>query len=208
MLGIQPHQPTAEGEAVELLIGHGNVIREGVTIAGGMRQRGMTTIIGDACSFGPGSQVAHGCRISDGVLIEAGSLLGVSTHLAEGVRLGRGVITHDLVSVGSLASAIDGTHLMHDAPPYLTFEGVPGKARGVNFAGLRDADFPSYVLDALHEAHRLVYQLKVGNDRVRETLRQQGQLHPAVNHLLTFLQLQQEGRHGRSRQQPTRRLAA
>jgi UDP-N-acetylglucosamine acyltransferase len=141
------------------------------------------------------------------VLIEAGALLGIATHLADGVRLGRGVITHDLVSVGSLASCVDGTHLMHDAPPYLSFEGSPARARGVDFASLQEADFPGYVCDALYEAHRLVYQLKVGIDRVREMLRHKGQLYPAVNHLLTFLQLQQEGRHGRSRQQP-RKFAA
>ena len=211
MLGIQPHQPTAEGDAVELFIGSGNVIREGVTIAGGLRNRGLTTILGDACSLGPGTHVAHGCRISDGVQIEAGSLLGIATHLADGVRLGRGVITHDMVSIGALVACLDGTHLIHDAPPYLTFEGSPARARGVNFAALRESDVPTYIAEALHEAHRLIYQLKIGNDRVREMLRQSGQLHPAVNHMLTFLQLQQEGRHGRSRQvtsQQPRKFAA
>ena len=49
------------------------------------------------------------------------------------------------------------------------------------------------------EAHRLLYRSKVGLDHARELLRAGGHLVPAVNHLLSFLENQYEGRNGRGR---------
>jgi UDP-N-acetylglucosamine acyltransferase len=57
----------------------------------------------------------------------------------------------------------------------------------------------------LAEAHRLIYRAKVGVDHAREILRGNDQLVPQVNELLMFIQGQQEGKHGRSRE---RRRAA
>ena len=58
---------------------------------------------------------------------------------------------------------------------------------------------------ALSEAHRLIYRSKVGLDNAREILRSNHQMVPAVNHLISFIESQQEGRHGRARE---RRRAA
>jgi UDP-N-acetylglucosamine acyltransferase len=52
----------------------------------------------------------------------------------------------------------------------------------------------------------LLYRAKVGLDHAREILRNNNQLVPQVNHLLNFVQNQQEGRHGRARD--VRRAAA
>jgi UDP-N-acetylglucosamine acyltransferase len=75
----------------------------------------------------------------------------------------------------------------------------------VNLVALKRNDFPPEVIKALTESHRLIYRSKVGLDNAREILRSNGQLLPAVNHLLSFIQNQQEGRHGRGRE---RRRAA
>ena len=64
---------------------------------------------------------------------------------------------------------------------------------------------PPDVIEALSEAHRLLYRARVGLDHAREMLRSHGLLVPAVNYLLAFIQNQQEGRHGRGRE---RRRAA
>jgi UDP-N-acetylglucosamine acyltransferase len=61
------------------------------------------------------------------------------------------------------------------------------------------------VIHCLSEAHRLLYRAKMGLDHAREILRSNDQLVPAVNELLSFIQGQQEGKHGRGRE---RRRAA
>jgi len=85
-------------------------------------------------------------------------------------------------------------------------EGSPARPRCINVVALKRNDFPEDVVAALHEAHRLLYRAQVGLDHAREMLRSQSQLVPAVNYLLTFIQQQQEGRHGRFRER--RRNAA
>jgi UDP-N-acetylglucosamine acyltransferase len=57
----------------------------------------------------------------------------------------------------------------------------------------------------LAESHRLLYRSKVGLENAWEVLRANGQLVPQVNHLLSFVQGQHEGLHGRGRE---RRKAA
>ena len=65
---------------------------------------------------------------------------------------------------------------------------------------LKRKEFSPHVIDCLAEAHRLIYRAKVGVDPAREILRGNDQLVPQVNELLAFVQNQQEGRHGRSRE--------
>jgi UDP-N-acetylglucosamine acyltransferase len=84
-------------------------------------------------------------------------------------------------------------------------EGTPTRPRCVNLVALKRNDFPDDIIKALSEAHRLLYRAKVGLDHAREILRGNGLLVPTVNHLLTFVQNQHEGRHGRGRE---RRRAA
>ena len=65
---------------------------------------------------------------------------------------------------------------------------------------LKRNDFPPDVINSLAEAHRLIYRAKVGLDHAREILRGNGDLVPQVNELLSFVESQQEGKHGRSRE--------
>jgi UDP-N-acetylglucosamine acyltransferase len=84
-------------------------------------------------------------------------------------------------------------------------EGIPARPRCVNVVALKRHNFSPQTIDCLHEAHRLLFRARVGLDNAREILRSNGQLVPHVNHLLNFLQEQQEGKHGRGRE---RRRAA
>jgi UDP-N-acetylglucosamine acyltransferase len=79
-------------------------------------------------------------------------------------------------------------------------DGHPARPRCINVVALKRNEFPSEDVKALAEAHRLIYRAKVGLDHAREILRSNEMLIPCVNHLLTFIQSQQEGRHGRARE--------
>ena len=84
-------------------------------------------------------------------------------------------------------------------------DGVPARPRCINVIALKRNDFTSDDIRALSEAHRVLYRAKVGLDHAREILRANGNLIPSVNHLLSFVQTQQEGQHVRARE---RRRAA
>jgi hypothetical protein len=53
-------------------------------------------------------------------------------------------------------------------------------------------------IDAIVEAHRLLYRAKAGLAATREILETHQQLLPQVEQLLAFIATQQEGRHGRA----------
>jgi len=90
-------------------------------------------------------------------------------------------------------------------PPFMLCEGAPARPRCINIVALKRHEFSPHVIDCLAEAHRLIYRAKVGLDPAREILRGNGHLVPQVNELLSFVEGQQDGRHGRSRE--TRRAA-
>ena len=92
-----------------------------------------------------------------------------------------------------------------DVPPYMLVEGYPARPRCVNVVALKRNNFPADVIEALAQAHRLLFRAKVGLDQAREILRGNDQLCPEVNHLLDFLAEPAGGRHGRGRE---RRRAA
>ena len=81
--------------------------------------------------------------------------------------------------------------------PYVTTLPEPTKIN------INTAD--TLIIQALAETHRLLYRSKVGLENAWEILRANGQLVPQVNHLLSFVQGQYEGMHGRGRE---RRRAA
>ena len=65
-------------------------------------------------------------------------------------------------------------------------EGYPARPRCINAVGLKRNNFSPQVIQALAEAHRLLYRSKVGLENAWEILRANGHLVPQVNHLLEF----------------------
>ena len=112
---------------------------------------------------------------------------------------------HHFSTIGNCAFVAGMSAVRHDVPPYMLMEGCPAKPRCINVVGLKRNNFPEHVIQSLSEAHRLLYRAKVGLDNAWEILRNNGQLVPQVNHLLSFVQSQHEGMHGRGRE---RRRAA
>jgi UDP-N-acetylglucosamine acyltransferase len=107
--------------------------------------------------------------------------------------------------VGGWSFVAGLSRVLHDIPPFMLCEGLPARPRCINVVALKRGGFSPESIDAVAEAHRLLYRAKVGLDPAREILRSQGMLVPDVLHLLEFLARQHEGRHGRARE---RRRAA
>ena len=126
-------------------------------------------------------------------------------HVHDYASISGSVAVHHFVTVGSYSFTGGLSPVRHDVPPYMLVEGYPAKPRCINVVGLKRNNFPPEVVEALAEAHRLLYRGKVGLDNAWEILRNNGQLFPQVSHLLSFVQDQHEGSHGRGRE---RRKAA
>ena len=79
-------------------------------------------------------------------------------------------------------------------------EGNPSKVRCINVVGLKRNDISAESIASLHEAHRLIFRAKMTTQHAAEILESHGHLCPEVRRLLDFIELQQEGKHGRGRE--------
>ena len=205
VIGGEPQDVSYRGTSTRVEIGDDNTIREGVTInRASEKEEGLTTI-GSGNFLMAACHVAHDCRIGDHVTIANGTLLGGHVRIHSRASLSGAVAIHHWATIGGWSFVAGLSRVLHDVPPFMLCEGAPALPRCINVVALKRAWFERETIEAISEAHRLLYRAKVGLEQALEILRTQGMLAPAVEDLLGFLAEQQEGRHGRARE---RRRAA
>jgi len=200
VIGGEPQDISYAGSDTQVIIGNGNTIREGVTINRGSEKEDGITRVGNMNFLMACCHVAHDCKLGDHIIMANGSLLGGHVHVDDYASISGAVAVHHFTTIGSYSFIGGLSRVLHDVPPFMLCEGAPARPRCINIVALKRHQFPPQVIDCLAEAHRLIYRAKVGLDPAREILRGNGQLVPQVNQLLAFVQSQQEGKHGRSRE--------
>ncbi len=205
VIGGEPQDITYRGAETEVVIGDHNVIRESVTINRASEKEEGVTRIGDHNFLMGCCHVAHDCQLRNHIIITNNTLLGGHVHIHDHAAISGSVGVHHFTTIGSYSFIGGISAVRHDVPPYMLLEGFPAKPRCINVVGLKRHKFSEEFIECLAEAHRLLYRSKVGLDNAWDILRNNGQLVPPVNHLLSFIQNQHEGSHGRSRE---RRRAA
>jgi len=199
VIGGEPQDVSYRGAATRVEIGDDNTIREGVTINRGSEKEEGVTMIGNGNFLMAACHVAHDCRIGDEVTIANGTLLGGHVRIQSRASLSGAVAVHHWTTIGGWSFVAGLSRVLHDVPPFMLCEGAPARPRCINVVALKRGGFDREAIEAIAEAHRLLYRAKVGLEPARELLRGQGRLLPAIEELLGFLGRQQEGRHGRSR---------
>jgi UDP-N-acetylglucosamine acyltransferase len=200
VIGGEPQDLSYRGSQTQVIIGDYNIIRESVTINRATEKEDGITSVGSHCYLMACSHVAHDCKVGDRVIIANGTLLGGHVHVHDYASLSGAVAVHHYTTIGSYSFLGGMSRVLHDVPPFMLVEGSPARPRCINLVALRRNNFPEDVIQALSNAHRLLYRSRVGLDHAREILRQDGKLFPQVNQLLGFIQIQQEGRNGRGRE--------
>ena len=200
VIGGEPQDLSYAGSNTQVVIGDGNIIREGVTINRGSEKEDGMTVIGNNNMLMACSHVAHDCKLGDHVVMANCALLGGHVHVEDYASISGAVGVHHYATIGSYSFVGGLSRVLHDVPPFMLCEGAPARPRCINIVALKRHSFTPQVIDCLAEAHRLIYRGKIGLEPAREILRGNGQLVPEVNSLLTFVSGQQEGRHGRGRE--------
>jgi UDP-N-acetylglucosamine acyltransferase len=205
VIGGEPQDVSYQGSDTRVEIGDHNIIREGATINRGSEKEDGVTSVGNHNFLMGYSHVAHDCRLGNHIIIANGTLLGGHVHVHDHASLSGNVAVHHYTSIGAYGFIGGLSRVIHDSPPYMLSDGFPARPRCINVVALKRNNFSPEAINCLAEAHRLIYRAKVGLDHAREILRANDQLLPQVNELLSFVQNQQEGKHGRARE---RRRAA
>jgi UDP-N-acetylglucosamine acyltransferase len=205
VVGAPPQDLSYRGSNTQVIIGDHNVFRECVTINRATEKEDGITHVGSHNFMMACSHVAHDCKVGNHIIMANGTLLGGHVHIYDHATLSGGIGIHHFTTVGRYAFVGGLARVIHDVPPFMLAEGHPARLRCINVVALKRNNFTAEAIDCLSDAHRLLYRAKVGLDHAREILRTNDKLVPAVNELLSFIQTQQEGKHGRSRE---RRRAA
>ena len=139
-----------------IAIGHGNVIREHVTIHRGTAPDSLTTV-GDGSFLMAGAHLGHNCAIGNKVIIANNCLLGGYVTVEEGAFLGGGCVFHQFMRVGRLAITQGLSGFGKDLPPFVVGAGV-NKVVGLNVVGLRRAGLSAEARAEIKAAFHLLYE--------------------------------------------------
>jgi UDP-N-acetylglucosamine acyltransferase len=172
-----------------VIIGDGNIIREGVTIHRSSTEDG-TTRVGNGSMLMAYCHVAHDCRIGDRVALANGALLAGFVTVDDGAFVSGAVTVHQFCRIGRLAMVSQSTRVTMDCLPFIITEGVPGRARGVNVVGLRRA---GYSPDDVQQLRRAFHLLRSGRG-LRDMLAELSAMQNAsVNELARFIEGSKRG---------------
>lgn len=200
VIGGEPQDISYAGSPTRVVIGDHNVIRECVTINRGTEKEDGLTQIGDNNFLMACCHVAHDCKLGDSIVIANGTLLGGHVHVHSHAGLSGAVAVHHYTTIGSYSFVGGLSRVLHDVPPFMLCEGSPARPRCINVVALKRNHFSVEAIQHLANAHRLLYRAKMGLEHAREILRSNDQLVPQVRDLLSFVEHQQLGRHGRARE--------
>lgn len=206
VIGGEPQDVNYDGSPTEVIVGDRNVFRECVTINRATTKELGITRIGNDCFFMACVHVAHDCQVGNFVKIANATLLGGHVHVLDYATISGNAGVHHFTRIGDYSFVTGVGRVIQDVPPYLLVEGNPSRPRCVNVVALKRNNFSNESIKMINEAYRLIYRSRVGLDTAREILQGKSQWCPQVQHMLDFIEYQQDGRHGRGREQ-TRRAA-
>lgn len=200
VIGGEPQDVSYQGSPTQVVLGDHNIIRECVTINRATEKEDGRTVVGDHNFLMACTHVAHDCKLGSWIVMANGTLLGGHVHIHDHASLSGGVAVHHYTTIGRYSFLAGLSRVLHDVPPYMLVEGHPARPRCINVVALKRNNFSAETIHNLAEAHRLLYRAKVGLDHAREILRTNNLINPNVLELLSFVESQNEGRHGRARE--------
>jgi len=200
VIGAEPQDISFQGTDTRVEIGDGNTLREGVTINRATEKEDCVTRVGDHNFLMGNCHIAHDCKLGSHIIIANGTLFAGHVHVADHASISGSCVIHQYVSIGSYCFIAALSRALHDIPPYMLVEGIPARPRCINIVALKRNEYSREVIDSIAAAHRLLYRTKVGVTHAREILQSNDQMTAEVVHLLSFVEGQQEGKHGRRRE--------
>ncbi len=200
VLGGDPQDLKYRGEDSVTVIGDENVIRESVTVNKGTLGGGGETVIGNRNYIMAAAHIAHDTLVGDQCIIANAVLLAGHIRVESHSILSGWVCVHHFVTVGQHAFIGGCSRVNQDVPPYMITQGFQGEVRGVNSVGLRRRGFKPEAVNALRDAHRLLWRAGLPKpDALGELDRLHGGI-PEIRTLIEFLQASDRGRMGRARE--------
>ena len=185
VIGDEPQDVAYTGGRRRVLIGNGNVFREGVTVHRGSEQ-GEATIIGGGNFFMQNAHVAHDCRIGNGTMIAGGALLAGWVEVGNGAIVSGNCVVHQFVRLGRYSMMRGLSRTSRDVPPFCLMDGTH-TLRAINIVGLRRAGFSAAAIRSLRNAFTMLFRGPQNLRIALEKLERQGPPSVEVAEMVEFI---------------------
>jgi UDP-N-acetylglucosamine acyltransferase len=193
-VGLAPQDLKYRGEKTRLVIGHGNVIREFVTIHRGTEGGGGLTAIGDRNLLMAYVHVAHDCRIGNHTIFGNAATLGGHVWVEDYATISAFSGIHQFCRVGEHAFVGGYSVVTKDAMPFAKTVGNRARIYGLNTLGLMRRGFTEDTLSKLKRAYRYLLVSKLTTSRALRHIEEDDSLAcPEVQYLVEFVRSSQRG---------------
>jgi UDP-N-acetylglucosamine acyltransferase len=180
-----PNEPGAG-----LVIGDGNVFREGVSIHRATSRERPTTI-GDRNYFMANSHAGHDCRVGSRCTFANAAAIGGHVEIADGVTLGGVATVHQFCRVGrgAMFSGLAGVSL--DVLPHFMVTGI-NLTGSINLVGLRRGGASRADIDTVRWVYRTICRRGMSVKHALDALRERAG-DPLVAEYVAFIESSKRG---------------
>ena len=140
-----------------LIIGNKNTFRENVTAHRALHE-GEFTRIGNENYLMVNAHVGHDAIVGNGNIIANNAMLGGHTLVEDFTFISGGVAVHQFCRVGTMVMIGGQAHVVQDAPPYVTIDGLTSRVVGLNRVGLKRRGFSAEHISELKDAYRIAFR--------------------------------------------------
>jgi len=148
------HAPAAPGG---LILGNKNTIRENCTIHRALKEGEFTTL-GNENYFMVNAHLGHDAVIGNNTIICNNAMLGGHVVVEDFAYISGGVAIHQFCRIGTMVMIGGNGHVVQDAPPYVTIDGLTSRVVGLNRVGLKRRGVPAEEMSQLKEAYRIAFR--------------------------------------------------
>ena len=158
IIGMPPQDIGYKSEdAVKVIIGKNNTIREFVTINAGTMHGGGVTRVGDECFIMIYSHIAHDCQVGNHVIMANNATLAGHVEIGSYTVIGGMTPIHQFVKIGEGCMIGGASAISQDIPPFCLAEGNRAVVKGLNAIGIKRR-FEKEDIRALQRAYRKLFR--------------------------------------------------
>jgi UDP-N-acetylglucosamine acyltransferase len=191
VVGHAPQDLAYQGEKSYLKVGNRNVIREHVQIHRATGA-GLSTVIGNQNFLMANSHVGHNCRLSDGVTLANGALLGGHVEVGSGAFVSGNCVVHQFVRIGRLALMRGLSGASRDVPPFSIVD-WQHTVRAVNVVGLKRAGFSESTIRRIKESFSVLFRTGRNLSLALQEIEKREEWSAEVAELIDFIRASKRG---------------
>ena len=182
-----------KGESTTLDIGDNNVIREGVTIHRGLATDRSRTAIGNDNLFMAYVHIGHDCVLGNRIVMANNASVAGHVTVGDEAVLSGYVGVPQFRSVGAYSFVSAMSLVTKDVPAYVSIDGNPAGAVGLNVERLRRLGLGDDAKKALQDAYNTVYRRGLTLKEALEQLRDPAERIPEVACFLASIEASEHG---------------